>query len=285
MAKEYLDIFDRFDGGGAGKMGDRFAGGGILSMLANEFFTPYGSEDDDRKRRLLEMRGLFDALEAETTAPRPKVTRGGDTGRTQVKPQARPSQSMPFGSTPVGGGMPAAPGVTFGNIPVGGGMPAAQHYESTIEQALPRDHPYSYRSQHISEAVSDAFHREMALAEALGISPEEADARYMAQKHMAYPHLEMEYLTDPEEGYAGIPNIERLMPPVSAAPQPPQGIPVQPYQAKPAPPALQLDPIPKYAETLDRMKKELGEEKYRQILMSPNLTQILQMYERGGPVR
>ena len=61
MAKEYLDIFDRFDGGGAGQMGDRFAGGGILSMIANEFFTPYGSEDDDRKRRLLEMRGLFDA--------------------------------------------------------------------------------------------------------------------------------------------------------------------------------------------------------------------------------
>lgn len=269
MAKEYLDIFDRFDGGGAGQMGDRFAGGGILSMIANEFFTPYGSEDDDRKRRLLEMRGLFDALEAETTAPRPKVTRGGDTGRTQVRPQARPSQSMPFGSTPVGGG-----------------MPAAQHYESTVLQHRPRyDNPESYRSQHISEALSDVYNREMARVDALGISPEEASERYFAQKHMAYPHLEMEYLTDPEDGYAGIPNIDRLMPPVNAAPQAPQGIPVQPYQAKPAPPALQLDPIPKYAETLDRMKQELGEEKYRQILMSPNFTQILEMYARGGPVR
>lgn len=280
MAKEYLDIFDRFDGGGAGKMGDRFAGGGILSMIANEFFTPYGSEDDDRKRRLLEMRGLFDALEAETTAPRPKVTRGGGTGRTQVKPQARPSQSMPFGSTPVGGGMPAAPGVTFGNIPVGGGMPAAQHYESTLKHALPHNHPESYRSQHVSEAVSDAYDREMALAETLRISPEEAEARYYAQKYMAYPNFDIDEFT-----YDGISNVQRLMPPVNAAPQAPQGIPVQPYQAKPAPPALQLDPIPKYAETLDRMKKELGEEKYRQILMSPNLTQILQMYERGGPVR
>ena len=28
-------------------------------------------------------------------------------------------------TTPVGGGMPAAPNMTFGNIPVGGGMPAA----------------------------------------------------------------------------------------------------------------------------------------------------------------
>jgi hypothetical protein len=148
-------------------------------------------------------------------------------------------------------------------------------------------HPEDYRSQHIGEAVADVYHREMALAEALGISPEEADARYSAQKYMAYPQIEMEHLTDPESrfAYGGISNIDRLMPPVNGAPQAPQRMPVQPYQAKQAPPSLQLDPIPKYAETLDRMKQELGEEKYRQILMSPNLTQILQMYERGGPMR
>ena len=288
MADKFLDFIDMIDGGGAGKFGKEFEGGGIFSVLANALATPYGSEDEERMRKLRQMRGLLapDESIAPKAAPRPTVTRGGGAGRTQVRPQARPAQSMPFGSTPVGGGMPAAPSMTFGNIPVGGGMPAAQHYESTVLQHRPRsDHPESYRSQHISEAVSDAFRREMALAEALGISPEEADARYIAQKHMAYPHLEVEYLTDPEAGYAGIPNIERLMPPVSSAPQAPQGIPVQPYQAKQAPPSLQLDPIPKYAETLDRMKQELGEEKYRQILMSPNLTQILQMYERGGPMR
>ena len=287
MADRFLDFIDMIDGGGAGKFGKEFEGGGIFSMLANALATPYGSEDEERMRKLRQMRGLLapDESIAPKAAPRPTVTRGGGAGRTQVRPQTRPSQSMPFGSTPVGGGMPAAPSMTFGNIPVGGGMPAAQHYESTIKQALPHNHPYSYRSQHISEAVADAYDREMALAEALGISPEEADARYYAQKHMAYADQPMSKLTDPEKGYAGIPNIDRLMPPVNAAPQAPQGIPVQPYQTKPAPPALQLDPIPKYAETLDRMKKELGEEKYRQILMSPNLTQILQMYERGGPMR
>ena len=287
MADRFLDFIDMIDGGGAGKFGKEFEGSGIFSVLANALAAPYGSEDEERMRKLRQMRGLLapDESIAPRAAPRPTVTRGGGAGRTQVRPQARPSQSMPFGSTPVGGGMPAAQGMTFGNIPVGGGMPAAQHYESTIKQALPHNHPYSYRSQHISEAVADVYNREMARVDALGISPEEASARYFAQKHMAYPHLEMEYLTDPEDGYAGIPNIERHMPPVSAAPQAPQGIPVQPYQAKQAPPSLQLDPIPKYAETLDRMKKELGEEKYRQILMSPNLTQILQMYERGGPMR
>ena len=287
MADKFLDFIDMIDGGGAGKFGKEFEGGGIFSMLANALATPYGSEDEERMRKLRQMRGLLapDESIAPKAAPRPTVTRGGGAGRAQVRPQARPAQSMPFGGTPVGGGMPAAPSMTFGNIPVGGGMPAAQNYESTMSQMrVMSRHPEDYRSQHISEAVSDVFNRERMLREALGISPEEANARYMAQKHMAYPHLEMEYLTDPEEGYAGIPNIERLMPPVGAAPQAPQGIPVQPYQAKQAPPSLQLDPIPKYAETLDRMKKELGEEKYRQILMSPNLTQILQMYERGGPM-
>ena len=96
-------------------------------MLANALGTPYGSEDEERMRKLRQMRGLLapDESIAPKAAPRPTVTRGGGAGRTQVRPQTRPSQSMPFGSTPVGGGMPAAPSMTFGNIPVGGGMPAA----------------------------------------------------------------------------------------------------------------------------------------------------------------
>ena len=244
MADKFLDFIDMIDGGGAGTMGDKFEGGGILSMLANALATPYGSEDDERMRRLRQMRGLL--APDEDMAPVPAAT-----------PAKR-----------------------------SGGMPAAQNYESTARQFLQmKQGPKDYRSQHIAEAVSDAYDREMSQAEALGISPEEAKARYIAQKHMAYPHLEMEYLTDPEDGYAGIPNIERLMPPTSAAPQAPQGIPMQPYQAKQIPPSLQLDPIPKYAETLDRMKQELGEERYNEILMSPNFVQILQMYERGGPMR
>lgn len=117
------------DGGGygEGKMGDKFEGGGIFSVLANALATPYGSEDKERMRKLRQMRGLLapDESIAPKAAPRPTVTRGGGAGRAQVRPQARPSQSMPFGSTPVGGGMPAAPSMTFGNIPVGGGMPAA----------------------------------------------------------------------------------------------------------------------------------------------------------------
>ena len=156
MADKFLDFIDMIDGGGygEGKMGDKFEGGGIFSMLANALATPYGSEDDERKRRVLQMRGLLapDESIAPKAAPRPTVTRGGGSGRAQVRPQARPAQSMPFGSTPVGGGMPAAPSMTFGNIPVGGGMPAAQNYESTMSQMrVMSRHPEDYRSQHIGE--------------------------------------------------------------------------------------------------------------------------------------
>ena len=129
MADKFLDFIDMIDGGGAGKFGKEFEGGGIFSMLANALATPYGSEDEERMRKLRQMRGLLapDESIAPKAAPRPTVTRGGGAGQAQaqVRPQARPAQSMPFGSTPVGGGMPAAPSMTFGNIPVGGGMPAA----------------------------------------------------------------------------------------------------------------------------------------------------------------
>ena len=127
MADKFLDFIDMIDGGGAGKFGKEFEGGGIFSMLANALATPYGSEDEERMRKLRQMRGLLapDESIAPKVAPRPTVTRGGGAGRAQVRPQAQLSQSMPFGSTPVGGGMPAAPRMAFGNIPVGGGMPAA----------------------------------------------------------------------------------------------------------------------------------------------------------------
>jgi hypothetical protein len=47
--RKFLDFLDMFDGGGAGKMGDKFEGGGILSALANALASPYGSEDEARK--------------------------------------------------------------------------------------------------------------------------------------------------------------------------------------------------------------------------------------------
>ena len=121
MADKFLDFIDMIDGGGygEGKMGDKFEGGGIFSMLANALATPYGSENEDRMRRVRQMRGLLapDESIAPSAAPRPTVTRGGGG---QAQSVAAPAPSMAFGSTPVGGGMPAAPAAPQGPSPQAG---------------------------------------------------------------------------------------------------------------------------------------------------------------------
>ena len=147
MADKFLDFIDMIDGGGygEGKMGDKFEGGGIFSMLANALATPYGSEDDERKRRVLQMRGLLapDESIAPRAAPRPTVTRGGGGGGGGGQAQSVAAPAPSYANMPMGemgrGGMPAAPSMTFGNIPVGGGMPAAPAAAPSVQSdmALP----------------------------------------------------------------------------------------------------------------------------------------------------
>ncbi|MGB1191713.1 MAG: hypothetical protein ACPG3T_02205 [Pseudomonadales bacterium] len=50
---EYLNFLDMIDGGGAGRSGDRFEGGGLLSLIANELMKPAGYEQRmlDRKNQ------------------------------------------------------------------------------------------------------------------------------------------------------------------------------------------------------------------------------------------
>ena len=48
---QYISLMDMIDGGGAGRSGDRFEGGGLLSLLANELFRPRGYEDRLRQRK------------------------------------------------------------------------------------------------------------------------------------------------------------------------------------------------------------------------------------------
>jgi hypothetical protein len=55
--KKFLDFMDRFDGGGMGKSGDKFEGGGLLSLLGNIFAKPYGSEDRAKEEALAGLLG------------------------------------------------------------------------------------------------------------------------------------------------------------------------------------------------------------------------------------
>ena len=43
--KRFKNIVDMFDGGGAGQSGDKFEGGGLLSMLGNLFAKPVEAQD------------------------------------------------------------------------------------------------------------------------------------------------------------------------------------------------------------------------------------------------
>ena len=86
---KFLSFMDMIDGGGAGKMGDKFEGGGIFSALANLIATPYGSEDEGRKRERMQALGLLDTQPA--AAPAPQVVRGG--GMTPAAPRTAPAPS------------------------------------------------------------------------------------------------------------------------------------------------------------------------------------------------
>ena len=68
MRKQYVDFLDRFDGGGAGRTGNSFEGGGLLSALANIFATPYGSEDQARRAQRRQALGLLDTAAAPAQA-------------------------------------------------------------------------------------------------------------------------------------------------------------------------------------------------------------------------
>lgn len=311
-AGKYVPAYiDAFDGGGMNQQGTYFAGGPLSNILNVMKVAPKGSGDVPRERiGYRDLTDMFDQGGPQASGGGFRGA-GGFSGLGNIANMLSGNESERVGYYDEGGRFyePPAPAPAPSPAPASASILSAgqndaspQNYESTARQmqtmGLPNYestgrqmnannlHPLDYRSQHVSEAVSDVFKRENERADNLGIPYEEgSDAlnRYYAQKHMAYSGQPMSMLTD--FSVDGIPNIDRLMPPVNSEPQVPQGIPIEPYQAKPVPSLLQLDPAPKYAETMDRMLQELGEEKFNEILMSPNSTEIIDLYERGGPFK
>lgn len=112
---KFLDFLDMIDGGGAGKMGDKFQGGGIFSMLANAIATPYGSEDEARKRARMQAYGLLgDKAPAASimSTPVPAV-------QPVMRPKPRPDNlNVPVTADPRGFAPNTQPTFSSGAAPV-----------------------------------------------------------------------------------------------------------------------------------------------------------------------
>lgn len=120
---QYTSLMDMIDGGGAGRSGDRFEGGGLLSLLANELFRPRGYEDRLRQRKndtgravstvvdeLMRERAAMKEMERQRGLQQDRFdTRGPNQMRPMTPPTAAPV-SVPSDYPDMS--MPSIPGYT-----------------------------------------------------------------------------------------------------------------------------------------------------------------------------
>jgi len=132
MAKKrkFLDFLDMIDGGGAGKMGDEFEGGGLLSAFANMAASPYGSEDETRRK------ARQDFYSSQNIGGGPQ---GG--GARVMRPMARPAAPVSFADMEGQYSTSPAASVSFADMegqyssaPASSYAPAAQTALAPIDQ-------------------------------------------------------------------------------------------------------------------------------------------------------
>ena len=88
MSSQYLNLLDMLDGGGAGRSGDTFQGGGILSALGNAAFRPAGYQN-----RMLENKNSTGR--AITTAVK-ELTGGGMKSSPRPQMRLTPQKTSPL---------------------------------------------------------------------------------------------------------------------------------------------------------------------------------------------
>ena len=109
----FLNFKDMFDGGGAGAAGKEFSGGGLLSDLANAFFTPFGQGarmQEAMQNTRPQMRPQQPTMGTSGALPAPKQYSGrGDYGMMPPR-QPGPNSMTPDANDPRGnywGGQPS----------------------------------------------------------------------------------------------------------------------------------------------------------------------------------
>lgn len=94
---QFLNLMDMFDGGGAGRAGDRFEGGGLMSFLGNSMMRPAGYEDRLRDRKNNTGRAIATAVQemtggAPNRSMRPKMREFTPQNLPSEVPMAAPMQ-------------------------------------------------------------------------------------------------------------------------------------------------------------------------------------------------
>ena len=154
--RKFLDFLDMIDGGGAGRMGDKFEGGGLFSALGNLVASPYGSQDEERRKARMAFYGSDNIGGAPMAAPASVQTAGGTASVAPPTMQERYNGNPPAAYTPPAksplemfGGMDPAP---YSPEPQYGGrgsvgMPSRDYTASGVTPAIaylgPRDYTAS----------------------------------------------------------------------------------------------------------------------------------------------
>ena len=122
---QYISFMDMIDGGGAGRSGDRFEGGGLLSLLANELFRPRGYEDRLRQRKndtgravstvvdeLMRERAAMKEMERQRGLQQDRFDPRGPNQMPPMTPPMTPPTAAPMPSDYPDMSMPSIPGYT-----------------------------------------------------------------------------------------------------------------------------------------------------------------------------
>ena len=131
---EVAPIIDMINGGGAGRAGQRFEGGGLLSELGNALFRPYGFEE-----RMGQVRPQARPMQAPMQPPMPPLTYGPQNPRRAPQPMQPP---MGGGRTAVGPQRLSVP-LTFEEFVAGLG-PVAQTATPEALMTAYRQHMMGY---------------------------------------------------------------------------------------------------------------------------------------------
>ena len=171
--EKYKGLLDMINGGGANAEGDKFQGGGLLSILANALATPYGSED-----RAEEAASLL-----------------GNT-----RPQMRPNRPASIAPAAISAGSAPAPGYTMpGTIAEMSGRARDRAMPLTQASDIPgsfnpaSDAPVQALPQPTGQSPMEMFGGQQPAA--YESSPKMQAERFVADLNAQYPNQAQAILT------------------------------------------------------------------------------------------